>query len=129
MRELGASKVGLSELLSQSDVVTLHVPLLGDTRHMVSARELALMKDGGILINTARGALVDQPALEAELCTGRLSAELDTTEPEVLPDHSPLYTLPNVFLTSHIAGSWATRRSAWQTASSKRWSASAAARR
>jgi phosphoglycerate dehydrogenase-like enzyme len=86
-------------------VVSLHAPLLSDTRHMIGARELALMKDGAILINTARGALVDQPALEQELCSGRLNAVLDTTEPEVLPDHSPLYELPNVFLTPHIAGS------------------------
>jgi phosphoglycerate dehydrogenase-like enzyme len=104
-RNIGATKVGMSELMSQSDVVSLHAPLLGDTRHMIGARELALMKDGAILINTARGALIDQPALEQELCSGRLNAVLDTTEPEVLPDNSPLYELPNVFLTPHIAGS------------------------
>lgn len=104
-RDLGATKVGMSELLSQSDVVSLHAPLLSDTRHMIGARELALMKDGAILINTARGALIEQAALEHELCSGRLNAVLDTTEPEVLPDHSPLYELPNVFLTPHIAGS------------------------
>jgi phosphoglycerate dehydrogenase-like enzyme len=104
-RDMGATKVGMSELLSQSDVVSLHAPLLSDTRHMIGARELALMKDGASLINTARGALIDQPALEYELCSGRLNAVLDTTEPEVLPDQSPLYELPNVFLTPHIAGS------------------------
>ena len=104
-REMGAMKVGLSELLSQSDVVSLHAPLLADTRHMIGARELALIKDGATLINTARGGLVDQQALERELVHGRLYAVLDTTDPEVLPDHSPLYELPNVFLTPHIAGS------------------------
>jgi phosphoglycerate dehydrogenase-like enzyme len=104
-RELGAVKVGLSELMSQSDVVTIHAPLLKDTRHMIGARELSLMRDDATLINTARGSLVDQGALEAELVKGRLYAILDTTDPEVLPPSSPLYELPNVFLTPHIAGS------------------------
>jgi phosphoglycerate dehydrogenase-like enzyme len=104
-RDLGAVKVGLSELMSQSDIVTLHAPLLKDTRHMIGARELSLMRDDATLINTARGSLVDQQALEAELVKGRLYAILDTTDPEVLPPSSPLYELPNVFLTPHIAGS------------------------
>lgn len=104
-RHAGAHKVGLTELLSQSNVVSVHAPLLQDTRGMIGARELALMSDGATLINTARGAIVDQSALEAELVSGRLSAILDTTEPEVLPPHNPLYKLPNVFLTPHIAGS------------------------
>jgi phosphoglycerate dehydrogenase-like enzyme len=86
-------------------VVSLHAPLLPETRHMLGARELALMPDGATLINTARGGLIDAAALEAELGRGRLFAVLDTTEPEVLPPHSPLYELPNVFLTPHIAGS------------------------
>jgi len=104
-RQLGTQKVGLTELLSQSDVVSLHVPLLPDTRGMLGARELALMRDGATLINTSRGAVVDQRALEVELVQGRLFAILDTTEPEVLPRSSPLYRLSNVFLTPHIAGS------------------------
>ncbi len=104
-RDMGAMKLGLSELLSKSDVVSLHAPLLKDTEHMIGAGELALMRDGATLINTARGGLVDQRALEHELLKGRLCAILDTTEPDVLPPASPLYTLPNVFLTPHIAGS------------------------
>jgi phosphoglycerate dehydrogenase-like enzyme len=104
-RELGARKVSLSELLAASDVVTLHAPLLPDTRNMISGRELALMKDGATLINTARGGLVDHDALISELTSGRIHAVLDTTEPEVLPPTSPLYRLPNVLLTPHIAGS------------------------
>ena len=104
-RKLGAQKVGMSELLSKSDVVSLHAPLLEDTRHMIGARELSLMPDGATLINTARGQLVDTLALTHELVTGRLHAVLDTTEPEVLPADSPLYDLPNVLLTPHIAGS------------------------
>jgi phosphoglycerate dehydrogenase-like enzyme len=104
-REMRVSKVTLSELLGRSDVVSLHAPLLPETRHMLGGRELALMQDGATLINTARGALIEPHALEAELGRGRLFAILDTTEPEVLPESSPLYQLPNVFLTPHIAGS------------------------
>jgi len=104
-RDLGARKLGLSELLVEADVVSLHAPLLKDTQQMIGVRELSLMRDGATLINTARGGLVDQAALETELRSGRLSAILDTTDPEVLPPQSPLYSLPNVFLTPHIAGS------------------------
>jgi phosphoglycerate dehydrogenase-like enzyme len=104
-RDLGARKLGLSELLAESDVVSLHAPLLKDTYHMIGARELALMRNGATLINTARGALVEQAALEAELVKGRICAVLDTTDPDVLPPDSPLYELDNVFLTPHIAGS------------------------
>ncbi|MEM7099593.1 MAG: hydroxyacid dehydrogenase [Pseudomonadota bacterium] len=107
-RQFGAHKVGLAELLSQSDVVSLHAPLLSDTKHMIGAREFALMKDHATLINTARGGIVDQHALEAELAKGRLFAVLDTTEPDVLPRDNPLYRMPNVFLTPHIAGSLGT---------------------
>ena len=102
--ELGAVKAGLAELLSQSDVVTLHAPLLAETREMIGAGELALMKDGATLINTARGGLVDQGALTLELANGRLFALLDTTLPEDLPADSPLFELDNVILTPHIAG-------------------------
>ncbi len=104
-RELQARKVGLSELMSHSDVVSIHAPLLAETRHLIGARELSLMQDHATLINTARGGIVDQAALINTLSSGRLFAILDTTEPEVLPVDSPLFRLPNVFLTPHIAGS------------------------
>ncbi|MEZ5557317.1 MAG: hydroxyacid dehydrogenase [Pseudomonadales bacterium] len=104
-RDLGVSKVSLSDLLSDSDVVSLHPPLLPETRHMIGTRELALMRDGATLINTARGGLIDQAALVRELERGRLFAFLDTTEPDVLPPESRLFDLPNVFLTPHITGS------------------------
>lgn len=107
-RALGVERLPLAELLRQSDVVSLNAPLLPETRHLLGAEELALMKDGATLINTARGAVVDQEALEAELMRGRLYAVLDTTDPEPLPPDSPLYALPNVFLTPHIAGSLGT---------------------
>lgn len=102
---LGAELCALDELIARADVVSLHAPALPETRHMLDARALSLLRDGAILINTARGALVDHAALTEELVSGRISAVLDTTEPEVLPEDSPLYDLDNVFLTPHIAGS------------------------
>lgn len=102
---LGAESVPLDRLLGSSDIVTLHAPDIPETYRMLDAGRLALIRDGGVLINTARGALIDPAALTEELVSGRLHAVLDVTEPEPLPAHSPLYDLPNVFLTPHIAGS------------------------
>lgn len=101
---LGARAVELDALLAAADVVSLHAPALPATQHMLDRRRLGLMRDGAVLINTGRGALVDGDALTAELVSGRLDAVIDTTEPEILPADSPLYDLPNVFLTPHIAG-------------------------
>jgi phosphoglycerate dehydrogenase-like enzyme len=104
-RDLGARLLELDELLATSDIVSLHAPDLPETRHLLDRRRLALMPDGAVFINTARGALVDEPALADELESGRISAVLDVTAAEPLPADSPLYRLPNVFLTPHIAGS------------------------
>lgn len=103
-RALGAEPLGLDELLARSDVVSLHAPLLPETRGLLDRRRLALLRDGAVLVNTARGGLVDAAALADELVSGRLDAVLDVTDPEVLPADSPLYDLPNVFLTPHVAG-------------------------
>ena len=103
--ELGVTLLPLDELLRGSDIVSLHAPNLPETRHMLDRRRLALIPDGATLINTSRGALIDHAALTDELVSGRLSAVLDVTDPEPLPEDSPLYRLPNVFLTPHIAGS------------------------
>lgn len=103
--ELGVPLLALDDLLRLSDIVTLHAPETPRTRHLLGRRELALMPDGATLINTARGGLVDHDALIAELRTGRLSAILDVTDPEPLPADSPLYDLPNAFVTPHLAGS------------------------
>ncbi|MCB5182970.1 hydroxyacid dehydrogenase [Streptomyces antimicrobicus] len=102
---LGAEACALEDLLRRSDVVSLHAPALPGTRHLLDATRLALMRDGSTLINSARGALVDTEALTRELVSGRLHAVLDHTEPEVLPADSPLFDLPNVLLTPHMAGS------------------------
>jgi phosphoglycerate dehydrogenase-like enzyme len=103
-RVLGAVKTTLDDLMARSDIVTLHAPALAETRHMIGAVQLAAMKDNAVLINTARGMLVDTDALIAELRTGRIEAVLDVTDPEPLPADSPLFGLPNVQLTPHIAG-------------------------
>ncbi|MFD4503566.1 hydroxyacid dehydrogenase [Streptomyces sp. NPDC058457] len=102
---LGARPAGLPELFAACDLVSLHAPSVEATRGMVDARLLASMPDGATLLNTARGALVDQDALTAELRTGRIRAVLDVTEPEITDAASPLWDLPNVVLTPHIAGS------------------------
>ncbi|HRY23013.1 MAG: hydroxyacid dehydrogenase [Geminicoccaceae bacterium] len=102
---LGAEPCSLHDLLRRSDVVTLHAPSLPATRHMIGASELAMMRDGSLLINTARGEILDHDALVAELRDGRLRAILDVTDPEPLPDSSPFFDLPNVILTPHVAGS------------------------
>nr|WP_228558785.1 hydroxyacid dehydrogenase [Catenulispora pinisilvae] len=104
-RSMGARLVGLDELLTASDVVSLHAPALPETHHMLDARRLSLLRDGATLINTGRGSLIDGQALTAEASSGRIYAVLDVTDPEVLPAASPLYSLPNVLLTPHIAGS------------------------
>lgn len=101
---LGARLVTLEELMATSDVISLHAPSLPQTRHMIGKAMLSLMKDGATLINTARGALVDDDALLGELQKGRIEAVIDVTDPEVPPRSSPFYSLPNVFLTPHIAG-------------------------
>ncbi|WP_234018963.1 MULTISPECIES: hydroxyacid dehydrogenase [unclassified Streptomyces] len=102
---LGARLVDLDDMLPVCDVVSLHAPELPETRHLMDARRLALLRDGATLVNTGRGSLVDTRALTAEAASGRVHAVLDVTEPEVLPATSPLYSLPNVLLTPHIAGS------------------------
>lgn len=102
---LGAEPLSLEDLLSRSDIVSLHAPDIPETHRMLDRDKLALIRDGGVVINTSRGALLDPDALADELVAGRLSAVLDVTEPEPLPAGSPLYKLPNVFLTPHIAGS------------------------
>ncbi|MFF0011955.1 hydroxyacid dehydrogenase [Streptomyces sp. NPDC005374] len=102
---LGAELLSLEDLLRHSDIVSLHAPDIPETYRMLDASRLGLIRDGGVLINTSRGALVDPDALTDELVSGRLHAVLDVTEPEPLPAGSPLYRLPNVFLTPHIAGS------------------------
>lgn len=105
-RGLGAEKVDdLDDLIRRSDVISIHAPSLPETRHMFNADNLALMKDNAVLINTARGALVDEEALVEVLRTRPVFAFIDVTDPEPPAADSPLRTLPNVLLTPHLAGS------------------------
>ncbi|MGW2844375.1 hydroxyacid dehydrogenase [Streptomyces sp. NPDC001274] len=102
---LGVRSVPLDELCARSSVVSVHAPQLPETRHLIGAAQLAAMATGATLINTSRGSLVDEEALLAELTAGRLRAVLDVTDPELPAPDSPLYELPNVLLTPHVAGS------------------------
>lgn len=95
----------LPDLLPEADVVVLTVPLTPDTTGLVDAEFLSRMPDGALLVNVARGKIVDTPALLAELTTGRLRAALDVMEPEPLPADHPLWTAPNLIITPHAAGS------------------------
>jgi phosphoglycerate dehydrogenase-like enzyme len=84
--------------------VVLALPLSERTRRLVDARFLALMPDGALLVNIARGGIVDTDALVAELAAGRLRAFLDVTDPEPLPPEHPLWDAPNLLLTPHVGG-------------------------
>jgi len=103
-KELGATLVGLDELVKRADVVTLHAPSLPATRHLLKREHFRAMKDGAIFINTARGAIVDEKAMVEELATQRIFAFIDVTDPEPPAKDNPLRTLPNVVLTPHLAG-------------------------
>jgi phosphoglycerate dehydrogenase-like enzyme len=94
----------LPALLPGADVVVLLLPLTSRTRGLVDAKFLAGLPDGALLVNAARGPVVDTEALLAECASGRLDAALDVTDPEPLPADHPLWTLPNVFITPHVAG-------------------------
>jgi phosphoglycerate dehydrogenase-like enzyme len=94
----------LRDLLARADVVSLHVPLAVETRHMIDAKALASMKAGAVLVNTARGGLVDESALVEALETGRLrAAGLDTFSQEPTPADNPLLRLDNVVVMPHLA--------------------------
>ncbi|RFA20563.1 2-hydroxyacid dehydrogenase [Subtercola boreus] len=95
----------LPSLLPEADVVVLTVPLTSDTTGLVDAEFLARMPDGALLVNVARGKVVDTEALLSELTSGRLRAALDVMEPEPLPSGHPLWKAPNLIITPHAAGS------------------------
>lgn len=103
-------KVTLNELFSACDVVSLHCPLTAENKEMVNSFRLSLMKQGAILINTSRGGLIDEKALEQALLSGKLlGAGLDVLSSEPVPNGNPLLKLKNCFITPHIA--WDTRES------------------
>ncbi|WP_280885330.1 hydroxyacid dehydrogenase [Streptomyces sp. LBL] len=103
--ELGVERVELAELFARCDTVSVHTPLLPATRGLVSRTLIDSMPAGAALINTARGAVVDQEALTDAVLTGRIRAVLDVTDPEVLPPEHPLWRCENALITPHLAGS------------------------
>jgi D-3-phosphoglycerate dehydrogenase len=104
-RQAGVSLVPLDQLLAEADVVTLHPRVTEETRHIIDEAALAAMKPDALLVNTARGPLVDYDALYSALSSGRLGgAMLDTFAVEPVPADWPLLKLPNVTLTPHVAG-------------------------
>lgn len=109
--ELGVHKTELATLLSQCCIVSVHLPSTAETYHRIGARELALLQDGAVFINTARAWAVDQDALIAALERGRIWAALDVFDGEPLDEQSPLRRMENVLLTPHIAGQ--TRDAYW----------------
>ncbi len=105
-KELGIRFVSLEELMKTSDIVTLHCPLFEDNHHMIGAEQIAMMKDGALLVNCARGGLVDDDALLAAVESGKLmGAGMDVPETVPLPLDSPLLANPNITITPHIGGS------------------------
>jgi glyoxylate reductase len=110
-RELGVEYRGLDALLAEADVISLHVPRTAETEGLIDARRLALIRDGACLVNTARGEIVDEPALVRELVAGRIRAGLDVFahEPDVPAE---LLGLPNVVLTPHLGSATAGTREA-----------------
>jgi phosphoglycerate dehydrogenase-like enzyme len=103
--QFGAELVSVDDVFRHSDYVSVHAPQLPETRHIVNAERLALLRVGGVIVNTARGSLVDTDALADECATGRISAVLDVTDPEPLAAGHRLLAMPNVFVTPHLAGS------------------------
>jgi glyoxylate reductase len=110
-KELGVEYVSFDELLRRSDFISIHVPLTAETRHLFNAEAFAKMKPTAVLVNTARGPIVDEAALYAALKTGRIAAAgLDVMDPEPPSPDNPLLTLNNVILLPHIgSASIATR--------------------
>lgn len=104
-KALGAIKVELNELLCESDIVSIHAPSIPSTNHMINKDTLALMKKDAVLINTARGSIVDEAALYNHMASGNLKyACLDVFDPEPPVSENPLLTLDNVIVTPHLAG-------------------------
>jgi len=106
-RSLGVTLASLDDLLTRSDIVSLHAPSIPETRHLIGAEQLRRLRDGALLINTSRGSVLDHDALLAEARTGRIRVLLDVTDPEPLPIDHPLRALPNVYLTPHVSGAGA----------------------
>ena len=104
VEKYGLVQASLEEIFTQSDVISLHTPLFDATYHLIGEELLSKIKDGALFVNTSRGAVVDQSALERELAKGRFRAVLDVYEKEPPAPDCPLYDLPNVMMMPHMAG-------------------------
>ncbi len=105
IEQLGAELMDLHPLLQRSDFISLHTPLTPETRHLIGETELDLMRPSAVLVNTARGGLIDEEALHEALSQGKIAAAaLDVFEQEPVPDNYPLIQLENLFCSPHIAG-------------------------
>src|SRR6185436_10263510 len=117
--DLKATNVDFETLLAESDFISLHTPLTTDTHHLIDSEALSRMKPSAVLINTARGPVVDPDALYEALKEHRIfAAGLDVTEPEPLPADHPLLTLDNIIIAPHIASATVAARDkmAWMAA-------------
>jgi glyoxylate reductase len=113
---LGATSADLNTLLTESDFVTLHVPLTKETHHLIGPKELQKIKPTAVLVNTSRGEVVDSKALYAALRDGQIAyAALDVTEPEPIPVDHPLLSLPNCIVVPHIGSASVTTRTKMAT--------------
>jgi phosphoglycerate dehydrogenase-like enzyme len=104
-RQLGTTLISLDDMFTTCDVVSLHAANIPATAHMITGAHFRRMKEGAVFINTARGRIIKEDEMIAVLREGRIFAFIDVTDPEPPAPDSPLYTLPNVFLTPHLAGS------------------------
>jgi D-3-phosphoglycerate dehydrogenase len=104
--DLGLALTGLDEVLRHGDIISLHVPLTDETRHLIDAAAISRMKPGAFVVNVSRGGVIDEEALAQALVNGHLAgAALDVFESEPLSPESPLLDLPNVVLTPHLGAS------------------------
>ena len=100
----GLRQASLEQIFAECDIISLHTPLFDATRHLIGEPLLSTIKDGALLVNTSRGAIIDQCALERELAKERFRAVLDVFEKEPPEDNCPRYSLPNVMMIPHMAG-------------------------
>ena len=100
----GLTQASMEEIFSTCDIVSVHTPLFDATHHLIGRDLLSLLREGSLFVNTSRGAVIDQKALESELATGRFRAVLDVYEQEPPPQDCLLYDLPNVLMMPHMGG-------------------------
>ena len=104
VKQYGLHQTTMEDIFANCDIISVHTPSYPATRHLINRELLSLIKDGALFVNTSRGAVIDEQALEAELADGRFHAMLDVFEREPPRPESTLYTLPNVTMMPHMGG-------------------------